>query len=364
MYLRTFAIRLCSNWKLLFALMCCGIIAGPGEALAATGCSRKSGEAVYKRCLAYLRMAGTPKQRKASADESSRNRKKVKSSCPKFTSSGEPAGCISQPEKDGRDPRRAEEMKRAQEAQQAQQRAQEQAAAQKAQQVAAAQQAQAQAAAEQRQREAAAAQRARDQALADQRAREQAAQQRALDQTAAAQRAREQAATGQRENERAGEQQVASNAREQPNVDRSRRTTDAQAPGSLGRASSGAIAGAASGAAIASAVWTHNNSLMRVADSGGRILIAYVNPRPELSELGIRSGTVLFSGARTAGNWVGQATTFTRRCGERQFDVSGIELPSPRRLELRGRKPRLDDNCNVAGYRDEVLVFDMASAAR
>ena len=89
-----------------------------------------------------------------------------------------------------------------------------------------------------------------------------------------------------------------------------------------------------------------------------------MNPRPELGDLGIRSGTVLFSGTRNGGSWTGQATTFSRRCGERQFDVTGLETPNPRRLELRGRKPRLDDNCNVAGYRDEVLVFDVAGNVR
>jgi hypothetical protein len=124
----------------------------------------------------------------------------------------------------------------------------------------------------------------------------------------------------------------------------------------------GAAAGTAA-AIMASArdmsLWTHNSSQMKVAVDGERVVIAYDKPRSGLGDLGINSGTPLFVGTRSGSSWTGEATTFSSRCGERKFEVSGLQTSDSKRVELRGRRPNLDGNCVASSYRDETLVFDL-----
>ena len=115
--------------------------------------------------------------------------------------------------------------------------------------------------------------------------------------------------------------------------------------------------------AAGQSAWQHNNSQMKLSADGDRVVIAYDRPRSGLADLGINSGTPLFNGTRSGSALIGQATTFSRRCGERKFEVSGMALSDDRRIELRGRKPNLDGNCNITSHRDEVLVFELVPGA-
>jgi hypothetical protein len=106
-----------------------------------------------------------------------------------------------------------------------------------------------------------------------------------------------------------------------------------------------------------SGLWSHNGSHIRLSSSNERVVLEYEKPRADLDKLGIKPGTILFQGTTSGNVWTGEASMFSRRCGERVFQVTGSALADGRRVELRGKKPNLDGQCNVAGYRDGVLVF-------
>ena len=133
----------------------------------------------------------------------------------------------------------------------------------------------------------------------------------------------------------------------------------------LGRTAGAAAAGAAAIASLASrgdgtgrTIWMHNNSQMALSGAGDQMKFAYEKPRSGLSDIGINTGTTLFTGSRKGGSWTGEAITFSRRCGQLKFEISGTESSDGKKVELRGRKPNLDGSCNVSGHRDEVLVFE------
>jgi len=111
-------------------------------------------------------------------------------------------------------------------------------------------------------------------------------------------------------------------------------------------------------------VWMHNGSRLRLATEGDQVTLEYDKPRNGLSDLGISSGTVLFKGSRIGNSWTGQVSTFSRQCGEQKFDVTGSASGNDRRLQLRGKRPNLDNSCNVTSYREEVLTFERKSAVQ
>ena len=88
------------------------------------------------------------------------------------------------------------------------------------------------------------------------------------------------------------------------------------------------------------------------------IRIVYDKPRSGLAPLGIKSGTMLFSGVRDGNTITGEAVTFSKRCGPQQFAVSG-QIINENRVVLQGQKPNRNNSCEIVGNVPETLAFDL-----
>lgn len=107
--------------------------------------------------------------------------------------------------------------------------------------------------------------------------------------------------------------------------------------------------------------YMHNGSLMdyEVCD-GGRITISYARPRPGMVRQGVRQGTLLFDGYSGASGVInGTARLFSARCGVVTYAVSGREDGNV--IQLNGTAPIRGAGCAVTRYRQDNLVFTLAS---
>lgn len=97
-------------------------------------------------------------------------------------------------------------------------------------------------------------------------------------------------------------------------------------------------------------LFEHNGSTMKVV-RGMSTVVSYHNPRPELRDYGIRSGSELFSGREdTDGRLTGNAFYYSKSCGPVEYEVSGAWSQNDRSLTLTGPVPVLDRNCQVDHY--------------
>ncbi len=80
--------------------------------------------------------------------------------------------------------------------------------------------------------------------------------------------------------------------------------------------------------AAADELYDHNGSLMRLSERGGRVTIAYEEPRPGLVRQGVRHGTVLFEGELDAGLYLeGMSNIFRAGCAPTDYYVYGQYRP-------------------------------------
>lgn len=99
---------------------------------------------------------------------------------------------------------------------------------------------------------------------------------------------------------------------------------------------------------------------MNVVQEGETVKIIYEKPRSGLESLGIASGTPLFVGKQMGPTtYVGEATTFSKRCGVVTYPVSGVAEGDGTRLVLRGQKPERNEDCDVIGTKTETLSFEL-----
>jgi len=110
--------------------------------------------------------------------------------------------------------------------------------------------------------------------------------------------------------------------------------------------------------ASAQALYLHNGSLMTAGFDGNQFIIKYLQPRSGLSDIGVRSGTILFHGT---GRYVveGMAYRFKAGCAALPYRVAGdIDRVS---FVLTGMSAQYSRyGCALGGYRwDEqsVLTF-------
>lgn len=117
--------------------------------------------------------------------------------------------------------------------------------------------------------------------------------------------------------------------------------------------------------ATAQGGWDHNGSVMRLAAEGGVVRFHYEQPRRGLSDVGIRPGALLFTARNTSANaYAGEVVTFSRKCGDMTFPVTGEASSDGARLVVSGNKPMRDGRCRVTGTRPETLVFELRPASR
>jgi Trypsin len=103
--------------------------------------------------------------------------------------------------------------------------------------------------------------------------------------------------------------------------------------------------------------WTHNGSIVRLSASGTKRDFYYVAPRQGLLDVGVRSGTLLFSGRRSGNSYSGTAYIFNNRCGPIGYAVTGDVGSDDKSVTLHGQVPRLDAGCHVVSTKDDTLVF-------
>jgi hypothetical protein len=104
-------------------------------------------------------------------------------------------------------------------------------------------------------------------------------------------------------------------------------------------------------------IWDHNGSVVFLEWKGATRNFYYRTPRPAVAIEGVQSGTLLFTGTRSGYNYIGTAYIFYRRCGPIPYPVRGSLSSDLHFIRLAGRAPRLDANCNIVSYFDDVLKF-------
>jgi hypothetical protein len=104
--------------------------------------------------------------------------------------------------------------------------------------------------------------------------------------------------------------------------------------------------------------WTHNGSIVSFQEDGGTLEIDYEVPRPSVVAVGVRPGTMLFLGTRTAQQIEGKAYIFNRRCGPLGYEVHGEVLDAGKLVMLTGLAPKVSAQCAVVGRIPDTLRFE------
>jgi Bacterial SH3 domain len=106
-------------------------------------------------------------------------------------------------------------------------------------------------------------------------------------------------------------------------------------------------------------LWNHNGSTVYLVAQGRSRKFFYKEPRLGMFNAGAKPDSLLFDGEAIGEQYQGTAYQFNSRCGKIPYRVSGPILDNYRRVELRGQAPRVDNNCRVTGYVDDLLAFQL-----
>ena len=105
--------------------------------------------------------------------------------------------------------------------------------------------------------------------------------------------------------------------------------------------------------------WMHNGSLLYLVAEGDKRSFYYEKPRPGVQAAGARPGALLFEGRRQGPSYAGTAYIFAGRCGTIAYAVRGAVSNNDRRVTMAGNAPSgISGDCQVTGWRHDVLVFD------
>lgn len=105
--------------------------------------------------------------------------------------------------------------------------------------------------------------------------------------------------------------------------------------------------------------WTHNDSVVTLVAEGTARRFYYLEPRSGLRDIGVRDGTLLFSGVRDGFTYRGTAYIFSRGCRPFPYEVSGIVSDDQREVTMHGMAPSPGPNCTIAGRVPDTLVFTL-----
>jgi len=112
-----------------------------------------------------------------------------------------------------------------------------------------------------------------------------------------------------------------------------------------------------------SSFWNHNGSLMYLVADGATRRFYYERPRDGIGQVGVQYGTLLFEGRKDGNTYSGTAFIFSSACGATPYQVSGTVSADDQQVTLYGQAPRLNDNCQIVGYREDKLVFTFRQSA-
>jgi clan AA aspartic protease (TIGR02281 family) len=110
-------------------------------------------------------------------------------------------------------------------------------------------------------------------------------------------------------------------------------------------------------------LWTHNGSVFYLVKSGKGREFHYQEPREEMVRAGAYRGALLFTGQSDNHQYSGTAFVFDSRCGQLPYHVSGPILDNHEHVQLRGRAPRVSSDCQVVGYIEDTLDFQLLKGA-
>jgi hypothetical protein len=108
-----------------------------------------------------------------------------------------------------------------------------------------------------------------------------------------------------------------------------------------------------------SSLWNHDGSIVRLEAVGRARRFYYVEPRAGLSA---RSGEIAFEGVREGPAYSGRAFQFSENCAPLAYQVKGSVSPDESSVKMAGYKPRRDAQCNIVGYVDEELGFNLTDS--
>ena len=103
--------------------------------------------------------------------------------------------------------------------------------------------------------------------------------------------------------------------------------------------------------------WDHNGSAMYLVAKGSSRELFYEKPRPGMLEAGAKTGSLLFRGEASNGQYSGTAYIFNLQCGQVPFNVKGAILDSGERIVLTGQAPRIGRNCQAYAFYSSTLEF-------
>ena len=110
--------------------------------------------------------------------------------------------------------------------------------------------------------------------------------------------------------------------------------------------------------------WEHNGSAMYLIAKGSSRELFYEKPRPGMLEAGAKTGSLLFRGEVSNGQYSGTAYIFNLQCGQVPFNVKGAILDSGERIVLTGQAPRIGRNCQAYAFYSTTLEFRLLKPDR
>lgn len=114
----------------------------------------------------------------------------------------------------------------------------------------------------------------------------------------------------------------------------------------------------------APSLWEHNGSTVYLVANGQTREFYYQEPRPGMTDVGARQGSLLFTGISSNGGYQGTAYIYRGACGRFPYRVSGPILDNYERVVVRGQAPRVGPDCRIRGYFDDTLEFSLIKPAQ
>lgn len=108
---------------------------------------------------------------------------------------------------------------------------------------------------------------------------------------------------------------------------------------------------------LAPSRWEQNGSIFYLTNDGPARRIYFESPRPDLVDIGVKKGALLFEGNKVGNKYEGTAYAFARSCDAKAYDARGDISADEKQVVLSGRAPEISSSCKIVGYRDVFFVF-------
>lgn len=106
-----------------------------------------------------------------------------------------------------------------------------------------------------------------------------------------------------------------------------------------------------------SGFWEYSGSTISLSASGEKRSFYLETPSQGMRELGVHQYALLFVGTRNGGKYQGTAYAFSSHCNPAPYGVTGVVSNDDRKVTLTGKMPLRNSQCQITGFRDEVIEF-------